>query len=186
MRFGFSYFHSPWSELSPAWRQQATALVQGLLRVKPDFKPQTMVFVAYAPGRTAAVADHPTRVAGQRPDPRHSDKPGTLLGLVAVWTPDEHDLFGHFSSTSLAHYDLQTAVVYNVCTHPSARRRGIASRLLSQAEQWCRTHRRPAVRLYVDRTNRAAQALYSQAGYAPVSWLGETPAAPILMGKTLS
>ena len=51
--------------------------------------------------------------------------------------------------------------------HPTARRQGIAGRLLSTAVAFARERDAETVELWVPVANQAAQSLYRQAGFAP-------------------
>jgi len=92
---------------------------------------------------------------------------GRLVGFAELWAENA-------ASCGDAEATTPQPVVFNLCVSPSARRRGVASQLLSQCEVEAARWGEPSVFLKVEVENNGAIELYQRCGFETLG--GRDPA----------
>ena len=87
-----------------------------------------------------------------------ADEEGTLMGLIWLARREPFYVFKE-----------PLAWIYNLHVVPDHRRRGVARRLLGEAEEWARLEGLRSIGLHVIDFNEPARRLYEAAGYELVS-----------------
>ncbi len=87
-----------------------------------------------------------------------ADEVGTLMGLIWLAKREPFYVFKE-----------QLAWIYNLHVVPEHRRRGVARRLLGEAEEWSRLERLRSIGLHVIDFNEPARSLYESVGYELVA-----------------
>ena len=87
-----------------------------------------------------------------------ADEEGTLMGLI--WLAKREPFYV---------YEEELAWIYNLHVAPEHRRRGVARRLLGEAEDWARLEGSRSIGLQVIDFNEPARRLYESLGYELVA-----------------
>ena len=76
--------------------------------------------------------------------------------------------------------DRTEAMVVSVWVEPTARRQGLAGRLVLAAQAWAKERGVRRLNLWVTATNRGAQRVYAAAGFQPTGGVRPLPSNPAL------